>query len=156
AIWPALWKPPVDRDQRVAELLDPLEMRGVGRDQLQAMREGEGGYHRIGQADGTADALQLASDAARQLGGGPIEGNHFFRSDGCREVLVMSEKMSVSRSDLFKGRGLAKSPHADGSRRRQRSRPSDRHPHACSPRPDRAGYRRGTSAWQVAELQLSE
>jgi hypothetical protein len=33
--------------------------------------QGDGGDHRIGGADGLADAFQLARDAARQLNGGP-------------------------------------------------------------------------------------
>ena len=79
---------PVGQGQRVAEMLDPLEMGGVARDQLQATRQGDGGNHRIGHADGLADSLQLAGDAASQLGGCLVEGDHFFRGDGCQEVFL--------------------------------------------------------------------
>ena len=62
-------------------------MGGVAGDQLQAVRQGDGGDHRIGQADGLADALQFAGDAASQLGGGLVEGEDFFGGDGGQEVL---------------------------------------------------------------------
>ena len=39
-------------------------MGGVGRGQLQAMRERQASDHRISQADGLADSFQVASDAA--------------------------------------------------------------------------------------------
>ncbi len=69
---------PVDQRERIAELLDALEMGGVAGDQLQAVMQGDGGDHRVGGADGLADAFQLARDAARQLGGGLVEGEDFF------------------------------------------------------------------------------
>jgi hypothetical protein len=43
--------PPVAQGEGIAELLDTLEMRGVARHQFQAVLYGNGGDHRIGQAD---------------------------------------------------------------------------------------------------------
>ena len=87
------WNPPVDQDERIAEILDALEMGGVAGDELQAVRQGDGGDHRVGQADGLADAFELASDAARQLGGGLVEGDDFFRGDSRQEVLQLPGRL---------------------------------------------------------------
>ena len=84
-------KPPVDQGERIAELLDALEMGGVAGHQLQAVMQGDGGDHRIGRADGLADAFQLARDAAGQLGGGLVEREDFFGGDGGEEVLQAAE-----------------------------------------------------------------
>jgi hypothetical protein len=71
-------------------LLDALKMGGVARNQLQAMRQGNGGDHRIGQADGLTDSLQVAGDAAGQLASGLVEGKHFLQGNGGQEVLELS------------------------------------------------------------------
>ena len=65
-------------------------MSGVARDQLQALPSGNGGDHRIGQANGLTDLLQVTGDAAGQLASGLVEGKHFLQGDGGHEVLQLS------------------------------------------------------------------
>ena len=55
-------KPPVHEGQRIADLLDPLVVGGVAGDQLQAVPQGDGGDHRVGDADGRRTD-QFAGDA---------------------------------------------------------------------------------------------
>ena len=68
-------------------------MGGIARDELQAMRQGDSGDHRIGQADGLADPLQLAGDSAGQLVVGLVEGDHFFGGDGRQNVLQLPSRL---------------------------------------------------------------
>jgi hypothetical protein len=72
---------PVGQGQHVTKLLNSLEMRGVGGDQLQVVMQGGGSDHRVGGAYRLADAFQVAGDAACQLGSGLIEGDYFLRGD---------------------------------------------------------------------------
>lgn len=73
--------------ERIAELLDALIMHGVPRDQFQAVCQGDGGNHRIGPADGLADAVEVASNAASEFRGGRIEGKYLFGSNRGKEAL---------------------------------------------------------------------
>jgi hypothetical protein len=54
--------PPVDKRERIAELLDTLIVRGVARDEFQAVGDGNGGNHRVATANRATDAIQVASD----------------------------------------------------------------------------------------------
>jgi len=77
------------------------DLWGVGF-QLQAMMQGNGGDHRIGQADRLADPLQFAGDAAGQLGGRPVESDHFFRDGGCQDLLQLPKRLLLlMTSDHF-------------------------------------------------------
>ena len=91
--------PPVNQRKRIAELLDTLVMGGVASDKLQAMRQGNGRNHRIGQSDRLAGAFQVAPNATRKLGGGLAEFHDILGAD-------MGEK----GGDLLRVAGLAGSP----------------------------------------------
>ncbi len=71
-------------------------MGGVAAHSIQALFDGHGGDHRIGSADGLADAVEIAGDAARQFGGGQVERYDFFgsnrRHEGVQPVVEMSAK----------------------------------------------------------------
>ena len=53
-------------------------MGGVARHQFQAVRQGDGSDHRVSPADGLADPVQVAGNAAGQFSGGLVEGKDFF------------------------------------------------------------------------------
>ena len=76
-----LWKPTVDQRERIGELLDALAVGGVAGHQLEAVYQGDGGDHRIGYADGVADAFEVAPDTARHLGGRLAEFQHLLTGD---------------------------------------------------------------------------
>jgi hypothetical protein len=65
-------------------------MARISGHQIQAVYQSNGGDHRIGQADGLADPLQLAGDPAGQLGGIVVEGKNLFLDNGCQEVSQLS------------------------------------------------------------------
>ena len=56
-------------------------MSRIAGHQLQAVHQGDGGDHRIGQTNGLADAFEVTPDAARHLGGRLAEFQHFFTAD---------------------------------------------------------------------------
>jgi hypothetical protein len=65
---------PVDQREGVGEILNPLEMGGIAGDQLQSVRQGIGGDHRIGQAVGwpvrsSSPAIRPASSAVARSKG---------------------------------------------------------------------------------------
>jgi hypothetical protein len=92
--------PPVDQCERIAELLNPLVVGGVARYQLQPLIDSNGGDHGVRPADGLADAVKIAGNAARQLGGGDIQGENLFRGDGHHEGVQTLELLGflVSRT----------------------------------------------------------
>jgi hypothetical protein len=49
--------------------------------------QGDGGDHRIGDADRLTAALQLSGDASGQLGGGLVECDNLLPGDGGQEGL---------------------------------------------------------------------
>ena len=54
-------------------MLDTLVVSGVAGHELQAVRQGDSGDHRIAAADGAADAVQIAGDMAGQVSGCLVE-----------------------------------------------------------------------------------
>src|SRR6476661_185957 len=97
--------PPVHYRQRIAELLDTLVMGGVTRHQFQPLDDGGGGDHRVGPADGLAGAVEVAGDAARQLGGGYVERENLFGSGGRHEGVLPLELLGflVATNDFKDG-----------------------------------------------------
>ena len=73
--------PPVGKREGIAELLDTLVMGGIAGDQFQAMRQGNGRNHRVGQSDRLAGAFQVAPNAARKLGRGLAELHDVLGAD---------------------------------------------------------------------------
>ena len=55
------------------DLLNSLIVGSVPGGERQAILQGDGRNHRIGNADGPSYPLQLASDPSGQLGSGPVE-----------------------------------------------------------------------------------
>lgn len=84
---PASALAPVYQHERVTKLLDALVMGGIACDQLQAVLQGYGGDHRIGAADRLAGAVEVAGNAASQLGGVLSKSNDLLAGDGGQEAL---------------------------------------------------------------------
>ncbi len=60
-------------------------MGGVARHQFQAVRDGDGGDHRIAAADGPADTFEVAVDLTCQLTFGLAERQNLFAADVGKE-----------------------------------------------------------------------
>ncbi len=58
--------PPVGQGQGIAKLLDTLKMRRISGDQFQAVHQGGGGDHGIGQPNGLPDATPVRRRCGRQ------------------------------------------------------------------------------------------
>ena len=57
-------------------------MGGVAGDQLEAVLDGDGGDHWIGQADAVPGAFQVAGNPPCQFGGSSIEDDDLLQGDG--------------------------------------------------------------------------
>jgi hypothetical protein len=97
----------VNERQRIAELLDTLEMGGVASDQLQAVLDSDGGDHGIGRADGLPRAFQLTCDVSGQFRIGFVKWKHFLRGKSRDEGLQLTGRLFllVALYDLHHGDG---------------------------------------------------
>jgi hypothetical protein len=85
---------PIHQRERIAQSVKPLEVHHVAGNQLQAMRDGDGGNHRIAAADRLADPVEIAGDVAGEVSAGLVEESTASDAMALRKVWMRLDALT--------------------------------------------------------------
>ena len=106
---------PVNQCQRIAELLDTLEMSCVARHQFEVVFQGNRRNHRVSETDGASEAFQFTRDPARHDGGGLFKWDNFHRRKrGDKGLQAANALLFLKATDDFRDRDCRESITAEG------------------------------------------